>query len=494
MAETVADPANASSLPLHVADTVLHDRLASSMPFSSQEGIVQSRFELATKELDGRWAVYNGFGAGHSQLKSPTQEARDTRGQLVSYLNAMQANQYRTHGFGIFIVKNHCRILRHTRCGIEVTNAFNIDNTDYLPTFLWRLSHAADAARGIDTTFRRVKEADVPKNVKDVLHAKPQSAVWKLKVDGQDFYVTAPFTSAHPYPVGADVWRVEGYRKEGEVYQRLHEHKVQNIAGILASGDVPDEEHQWDIPGVVAAHLEAYTLAGIEHRDLSVGNIIAVRVDSQIKGLLIDWELARYADDTQARAYGRAGTRQFMSARLCSSHRADDIESFVLIMLWLSALYMPNDMDPAMRGGVLDHFDSSTSKINLYLGGVGRLKLCDPHLEDLLDVLMQAYDTRYRIFTRHTPQEKLDQAKLMNQRLETHGWMKGVFEQMLGRDEWRNGVRVRAHRQEYTPVFPAVAGLKRKSARADYGARNAKMRKKEDGELFSSSITEEDEF
>jgi Fungal protein kinase len=35
-----------------------------------------------------------------------------------------------------------------------------------------------------------------------------------------------------------DTWRVEGYLPEGDVYRRLHEAGVSNIAGFIAAGDV----------------------------------------------------------------------------------------------------------------------------------------------------------------------------------------------------------------------------------------------------------------
>ena len=47
---------------------------------------------------------------------------------------------------------SHCRLLRHTNRGAEVTRSFNHTETPHLQTFFWRLSHANPAIRGIDTT------------------------------------------------------------------------------------------------------------------------------------------------------------------------------------------------------------------------------------------------------------------------------------------------------------------------------------------------------
>ena len=48
------------------------------------------------------------------------------------------------------------------------------------------------------------------------------------------------------------------------------------------------------------------TLAKVEHHDISVGNIIIVRKSGGASfGYLIDWELAKFAEDKTARAYER---------------------------------------------------------------------------------------------------------------------------------------------------------------------------------------------
>ena len=52
------------------------------------------------------------------------------------------------------------------------------------------------------------------------------------------------------------------------------------------------------------AHSDAGTKASVTHRDVSVGNILIVRKqDGSAFGCLIDWELAKYGDDSDARVY-----------------------------------------------------------------------------------------------------------------------------------------------------------------------------------------------
>lgn len=206
---------------------------------------------------------HDGFDDDIEELEKLAGDPRDTRGQLVTYLNAMQASQYRTHGFGVVIAGKRCHLLRHTHSGIEVTARFNYTTSPHLATFLWRLSHAEPADRGIDDTFESVTN----ERATTILGAvgKP---LWKVRVNGRSFYVSRVFTSSHHYPVGRgtrcfvavdcetgdecvlkDTWRVIGYHREGEVYERLHKHSVRNIPTILAEADVPGANHSCGVLG-----------------------------------------------------------------------------------------------------------------------------------------------------------------------------------------------------------------------------------------------------
>ncbi|KAF9021835.1 hypothetical protein BDZ89DRAFT_1115774 [Hymenopellis radicata] len=91
------------------------------------------------------------------------------------------------------------------------------------------------------------------------------------------------------------------------------------------------------------AHLDAFKLAGVEHRDISVGNIVfAQNKNGSSTGIVTDWEFSRYIEDDINRACDRTGTLQFKAARLCSPSPpprtiGDDVESFVLLLLWMAA-------------------------------------------------------------------------------------------------------------------------------------------------------------
>ncbi|KAJ3996310.1 hypothetical protein F5050DRAFT_1807867 [Lentinula boryana] len=451
-------------------------------------------------------------------------ESRDTRGQLVTYLNAMQASQFRTHGFGVLILGNKCRLLRHTRSGIEVTSrfAYTSSKNSCLQTFFWRLSHARSALRGIDETFEAQPNVDL--KIRDLLkvYGKP---IWKVPVGDSSFYVSKPFTRSHHHPVGRgtrcfvavdsrtlqrcvlkDVWRVVGYHREGEVYARLHEHSVENILSILAEGDVEAGESvscgvfdpDWTIPtdstirphrhyrivlGVVGEpiaefpHRDASLNAKVEHRDVSPGNILIVRSqDGHAAGNLIDWELSKYSEEVGNRAYERTGTVQFMAARLFSKQPTartvgDDLESFMLVFLWLAALYAPNKMSPDFRGEMLYVYDTPNRPIreNFILVGSAtprRFKLHSTSLTKILVKLMQQYSARYAEPADDDDELASDIIKKQAM-LETHGWMIDSMQEALKNEDW-NAAKDGAQRQDLTPLFVKEKTRKRKSAYTEY--------------------------
>ncbi|KAJ7885082.1 hypothetical protein B0H14DRAFT_2699614 [Mycena olivaceomarginata] len=346
------------------------------------------------------------FGNKADELEKTSGYARDTRGQLATYLNAMKAAQYRTHSFGVIIVGSTCRLLRHTQSGTE---------------------------RGLDTTYQPVGE-NLETRARSLLNAQGKK-LYKVSVDDQSFFVAAPFTRSHHYPVGRgtrcfiavdcqtyqkcllkDTWRLDVYHQESETYRKLHQHQVPNIANVLAAGDVPGQRcgypsPDWIVPlnatfrrhihyrivldvvgkpinrfesthalvgyirDAFEAHYMAHTKAKIEHRDVSVANLVIGEKDGVSRGLLIDWELARYQEDATPRTYEQIGTRQFMATRLFQDPPpvrtiGDDIESFVLVLLWLAVRYTPNDMLPKARessfcGTQASHHDGSIPSLSL---------------------------------------------------------------------------------------------------------------------------------
>ncbi|KAJ7755947.1 hypothetical protein B0H16DRAFT_1827966 [Mycena metata] len=459
--------------------------------------------------------------------------AEYTRGQVITYLNAIQASQFRTHSFGVVIVKDKCRLLRLTKSGIEVTSAFNYTNTHYLHQFLYRLSRAEPETRGIDTTFESMAPATAPKAA-EILGA-PNGPLWQICVGDRTFLVSRPFTRSHELPVGRgtrcfvavdkrtnqkcllkDTWRVDGYHAEHEVYERLKAQDVKGIPGVLAAADVPGQAcgshpESWSTPNdttrchyhyrialdvvgidltkypssrhlvryvleALEAHFRAYTCARVEHRDISVGNIIIVRTEETSHALLIDWELARYHDDEGPSAYERTGTRQFMSCALSQTTPpprllVDDLESFVLLLMWMAVLYAPSYMSPTERASYAKDFDGdhTTKKLLLASGDfvVNQFQLVAKPLSKLLITLSERIRIRY---LHSADQEQQEQQAALND----HAWLIDILRNSLDSEGWPTDDA--GARQEVDH-----SSQKRKSVLSHYEERGMK-RSKQDGE------------
>ncbi|KAE9388523.1 hypothetical protein BT96DRAFT_836105, partial [Gymnopus androsaceus JB14] len=303
-----------------------------------------------------------------------------------------------------------------------------------------------------------------------------------------------------------DTWRVAGYQREGEVYQWLHKNSVRNIGNILAEGDVAGSLHScgsfdsnWKLPSdstirkhihyrivldvvgeplsafkstwelnkmmldAVEAHHDAVVKAGIHHHDISERNIIIVRPNNAPPiGYLIDWEFSKY-DEDGGRVYEKTvfnpprSTFQFMAARLLSPDPVprtlgDDLESFMLVYLWIAALYAPNNMNAVERGQVLEMFDSRNPVFRRSCMSSGHTtpynyRLRSTFLRAILMKLMHAFSFRYS-----APLEWMDNAEehYQNaQKVETHDFMIQALQEGLRNEEWK-AIADHAEEQKWT--------------------------------------------
>ncbi|KAJ7276074.1 hypothetical protein B0H12DRAFT_1174315 [Mycena haematopus] len=447
--------------------------------------------------------MYEPFGNAIDGLEKSSGYARDTRGQLATYFAAMQAAQHRSHSFGVIVVEDTCRLLRHTISGTTITKAFKYTDTAHLQTFFWRLSHAEAKERGTDVTFTRVAAGGL-EDVRATLKAQ-NDPIYRVAVGTHEYLVPDAFTRNHLPPVGRgtrcfvavrsdtlqkcllkDTWRLAGYHAEHEVYEELHRHGVPNIPGVLDSGDVGHTcgyppQGGWSVPanatirqhihyrivfdvvggplssfesthGLVScvhdafqAHHSAFTVAGVEHRDISIGNILTVKREGLHHGLLIDWELARFTEDQNARAYERIGTRQFMASRLFDEplptrNVGDDIESFALLLFWIAVRYAPNQASEEARTGFLKQFDDPRSKRNFirtYRQNAQELQLETPQFLAFLAKIGRRYVDRYEV--PDSPEDEAEAKELVTRQLalERHDWLLHIFKTALNDEIWK---------------------------------------------------------
>lgn len=194
-----------------------------------------------------------------------------------------------------------------------------------------------------------------------------------------------------------DCWRaVTRKHTEMATYRRLHQAGVESIATPIAGGDIdhhrtksqifmqdrpvhtrPVErvhtrlvtkevgrsletyEGSFELISYVfhayMGHQEAWEKAGVLHHDVSIGNILIDVISGY--GFMNDWDLAKYREDLEKGAKasepaGVSGTWPFKSALALQFPRkpaelADDIESFIYIILYFAMRFHAHSLSPA---------------------------------------------------------------------------------------------------------------------------------------------------
>ncbi|RXW18220.1 hypothetical protein EST38_g7637 [Candolleomyces aberdarensis] len=98
----------------------------------------------------------------------------------------------------------------------------------------------------------------------------------------------------------------------------------------------------------VPGHHAAWRKGKLLHRDLSEGNLMILRKDGKVKGVLNDWDMASPVDDNglviSSAADHCTGTRPFMAMDLLLKPDAPhfyrhDAESFIYVLLWATIHY-----------------------------------------------------------------------------------------------------------------------------------------------------------
>ncbi|KAI0693723.1 hypothetical protein BC835DRAFT_1415742 [Cytidiella melzeri] len=193
-----------------------------------------------------------------------------------------------------------------------------------------------------------------------------------------------------------DYWRPKSSKilPELKIYEELAAHNVHYVAKAIGGGDVGDQctvtqrYFKWlaEVPlkrchsrlvlnlarplekytssselvvlvfDALRGHEEAWTKAGILHRDISVDNIMRVvhqddEEDLVMEGILNDWDLCKRKSELEqeARQHGRSGTWAFMSALalqypLKPYDLADDLEAFIHVISYCCLRFHRHNM------------------------------------------------------------------------------------------------------------------------------------------------------
>ncbi|THU78571.1 hypothetical protein K435DRAFT_737535 [Dendrothele bispora CBS 962.96] len=197
--------------------------------------------------------------------------ASEALGQMIAYVTCQLAFQFRTHAFSFFVSGSSVRLIRWDRSGAVVSEAFKYAEEPFLAEFFWRFTRATPAARGVDTTVRKVKELNFDKELvakaREGLGLSPNDSLFGFDVwndsdpaGGSVVYLASkPLSKHNQSPVGRatrtykawdtvhkrvvllkDTWRVDapGIWPEGLTYEKLRLKGVRYIATCLRAGDV----------------------------------------------------------------------------------------------------------------------------------------------------------------------------------------------------------------------------------------------------------------
>ncbi|KIK44433.1 hypothetical protein CY34DRAFT_11022 [Suillus luteus UH-Slu-Lm8-n1] len=168
---------------------------------------------------------------------------------------------------------------------------------------------------------------------------------------------------------------------------------------------------------VTVAHEEAYKYLGLLHRNISMENI---GVTSEGRGLLMGWECCSLKSHDELLKI-QMGNIPFMSGALLGEKTqdkrhvlADDLESFLHVMIYTMARHLPNTMDIEKKNALLHIYDEEyvIDKGGRAIGG-SRKRVCladpqshlfqkftlPPEIATLLPQLCDLFPIRYNYWT-----------------------------------------------------------------------------------------------
>jgi hypothetical protein len=179
-----------------------------------------------------------------------------------------------------------------------------------------------------------------------------------------------------------------------------------------------------------------------------------------------------------------------MSARLCCKNPpirnlGDEIESFLLLYLWVSGRYAPSTMDGIQRYNFLQHFEGRTGegKEALFTAEdkVFRLQLSSAPLRRALNSLMKRYRSRYMMLDPDNTSPTAATAAIEEQApLANYDWIKGELERALKEGVWPEG----DHAVDQTVDVPdKMGGKKRRSNHTEYDTTNINRKRHRPNDL-----------
>jgi serine/threonine protein kinase len=133
-----------------------------------------------------------------------------------------------------------------------------------------------------------------------------------------------------------------------------------------------------DLPN--SGHYEAFRTGKVLHRDLSENNLMVNFVGDEIKGVVNDWDMAKFegSNDSTSAAHHRTGTPPFMAIDLLAGMAWGhlyryDLESFFYILLWAAIHYdlkqrkKLRKVHSALKGWISNDMDVNAGAKELFM-------------------------------------------------------------------------------------------------------------------------------
>ncbi|PFH55760.1 hypothetical protein XA68_17659 [Ophiocordyceps unilateralis] len=132
--------------------------------------------------------------------------------------------------------------------------------------------------------------------------------------------------------------------EEDSFENRIYSCLVISPAGRVISDFKSIRELLESLRDAIMAHQSLYITGNILHRDISSNNIIIIeaRKPGDLKGMLIDLDLAKVRDSGPSGAQHQTGTVQFMAVEVLRKFDhtyRHDLESFFYVLIWVCARY-----------------------------------------------------------------------------------------------------------------------------------------------------------
>ncbi|KAJ8469791.1 hypothetical protein ONZ51_g8762 [Trametes cubensis] len=229
--------------------------------------------------------------------------------------------------------------------------------------------------------------------------------------------IDAQLTMSDRYDGKAWICRVRG--KEIAVSTHVHYRLVLGSVGYPLTRFKGTDELLRTTYDAFLAMRDALAKDARIHRDISDGNIILVREEEGAarKGYLVDWEASsRVDEDGFSLDRTRMGTWKFMSISVVNASPKpqtirDDMESLFYVVLYLSLLHLPHDIDDpdALRAFIHNFFNHSAFLHGVLRGGDSKLtnaatrawtnqvKFSSPDLQAWLNMVMDYHSPPYHL-------------------------------------------------------------------------------------------------